>query len=44
MTTTIEMDPQTVAELRDLWDRTRAEAISDADRHEIDAIFARQMP
>lgn len=41
---TLEMSPENAEELRALWDRLRLEAISNADRHEIDAIFARQMP
>jgi hypothetical protein len=28
-------------DLQALWDQMRAEAISEADRHEIDAIFSR---
>jgi hypothetical protein len=42
--TTLELSAESVEELRALWDRLREEAISDADRHEIDEIFARQMP
>ncbi len=42
--TTLELSTESVEELRALWDRMRQEAISDADRHEIDEIFARQMP
>ncbi len=30
--------------LEALWDQMRAEAISEADRHEIDAFFSRQLP
>jgi RNAse (barnase) inhibitor barstar len=41
---TMELSAENVAELRALWDRMREEAISDSDRHEIDEIFARQMP
>jgi hypothetical protein len=36
--------PETIAELRAMWDQLRSDAISDADRHEIDEIFSRQMP
>ena len=39
-----ERNKKALEELRALWDRMRQEAISDADRHEIDEIFARQMP
>ena len=42
--TTLELSAESVEELRALWDRVRQEAISDAYRHEIDEIFARQMP
>ena len=42
--TTLELSTESVEELRALWDRLREEAISDSDRHEIDEIFARQMP
>jgi hypothetical protein len=38
------MAPADVAELIELWDSLRDAAISDADRHEIDAIFSRQLP
>jgi hypothetical protein len=44
MTTTTQLAPETVEDLYLLWDRVRAEAISDSDRHEIDEIFARQLP
>jgi hypothetical protein len=40
-TTTIEREAE---DLQALWDRMRAEAISEADRHEIDEIFSRQLP
>jgi hypothetical protein len=33
--------PEELAEYYALWDRLRAEAISESDRHEIDAVFAR---
>jgi hypothetical protein len=33
----------TLDELYALWDRLREEAISESDRHEIDAVFARQV-
>jgi len=33
----------TLDELYAMWDRLREEAISEADRHEIDAIFSRQV-
>ncbi|MGE0818532.1 MAG: hypothetical protein AB7O74_07690 [Candidatus Nanopelagicales bacterium] len=36
--------PQDVADTIALWDQLREAAISDADRHEIDAIFSRQLP
>jgi methylphosphotriester-DNA--protein-cysteine methyltransferase len=42
--TTLELSTESVEELTALWDRLREEAISDSDRHEIDEIFARQMP
>jgi hypothetical protein len=38
------MAPDDVAELIALWDSLREAAISDADRHEIDEIFSRQLP
>jgi hypothetical protein len=38
------MAPDDVAELIKLWDSLREAAISDADRHEIDEIFSRQLP
>ena len=41
---TLELSTDTVQQLRALWDQMRDAAISDADRHEIDEIFARQMP
>ncbi len=44
MTAPTEMGPETVEELRALWDRMRVEAISESDRQEIDDIFARQLP
>jgi hypothetical protein len=44
MTATTEFSPETVEDLYALWDRLRAEAISESDRHEIDDIFARQLP
>ncbi len=44
MTATTDFSPETVEELYALWDRLRAEAISESDRHEIDDIFARQLP
>lgn len=44
MTATTDLGPESVEELYALWDRLRAEAISESDRHEIDDIFARQMP
>jgi hypothetical protein len=40
-TTTIDREAE---DLQALWDRMRAEAISEADRHEIDEIFSRQLP
>jgi len=36
--------PQDVTDTIALWDQLREAAISDADRHEIDAIFSRQLP
>ena len=44
MTATTNFSPETVEDLYALWDRLRAEAISESDRHEIDDIFARQLP
>ena len=44
MTATSDFAPETVEELYALWDRLRAEAISESDRQEIDDIFARQLP
>jgi hypothetical protein len=44
MTATTEFSTDTVEDLYALWDRLRAEAISESDRHEIDDIFARQLP
>jgi hypothetical protein len=44
MTTLTDLTPENVHELLALWDRLRDEAISEADRHEIDEIFARQLP
>lgn len=44
MTAPTDLTPETVDELRALWDRLRDEAISDADRHEIDEVFARRLP
>jgi hypothetical protein len=44
MTATTNDSPETVEDLYALWDRLRAEAISESDRHEIDDIFARQLP
>jgi hypothetical protein len=44
MTVTTELSPETVEELYATWDQLRAEAISESDRHEIDDIFARQLP
>jgi hypothetical protein len=41
---TMELSTDTEQELRALWDQLREDAISEADRHEIDEIFARQMP
>ncbi len=38
------LTPDTIDELRALWDQMRSDAISEADRHEIDEIFSRQMP
>jgi hypothetical protein len=38
------MTPEEVSELVGLWDQMRDAAISDADRHEIDEIFSRQVP
>lgn len=44
MTATTDLSPETVEELYALWDQLRAAAISDSDRHEIDDVFARQLP
>jgi hypothetical protein len=44
MTAPTDFSPQTVEELYALWDQLRADAISESDRHEIDDIFARQLP
>jgi hypothetical protein len=33
-----------LAQTRALWDQLRAAATSDRERHELDAIFSRQMP
>ncbi len=44
MTATTEFSPEMVEDVYALWDRLRAEAISERDRHEIDDIFARQLP
>jgi hypothetical protein len=44
MTALIDTTVSSVDELYALWDRLRREAISEADRHEIDDIFARQLP
>jgi hypothetical protein len=44
MTAGTDFTPETVEELYALWDRLRAEAISDRDRQEIDDVFARQLP
>jgi len=41
---TMELSTDTVQEIRALWDQMREDAISPTDRHEIDEIFARQMP
>lgn len=44
MQASTDLTPETVEELYTLWDQMRAEAISDSDRHEIDDVFARQLP
>jgi hypothetical protein len=44
MQASTDLTPETVEELYALWDQMRAEAISDSDRHEIDDVFARQLP
>jgi hypothetical protein len=36
--------PDSVDEMQQLWDRLRADAVSQADREEIDAVFSRSMP
>lgn len=40
----IDTTVSSVDELYALWDRLREEATSAAERHEIDAVFARQAP
>lgn len=44
MTALIDTTVTSVDELYALWDALREGAISDADRQEIDDIFARQLP
>jgi hypothetical protein len=44
MTAQTDFSPETVEDLYALWDQLRAAAISESDRHEIDDIFARQLP
>ena len=44
MTALHEFTATSVDEIYALWEQLRLEAISEADRHEIDAIFARQVP
>jgi hypothetical protein len=38
------LSPEDVTDTIALWDQLREAAISDADRHEIDEIFSRQVP
>lgn len=38
------LDAEQLAEQYALWDQLREAAISEADRHEIDDVFARHLP